>query len=641
MSSLLGRAADTVVFADGFESGNLSAWTSTRLMSAQTQFSHSGTWAGRTTVVSDRGYASKSLATTSSDVTFTTRVNVLSHSGTAMLIRLRSATGAGIASLRINSTGRIQRRNEVVGSTLTSATVLSRSVWHELRLRAVVAQATPFLEVWLDGVRLVDVSGPTALGTAPVGQVQVGNSTKATMDVVFDDAQVLLGTAPATTPPLADAPPTAPSDLRATSVSSGRVELSWTASTDDRGVVAYGVYRDGVLIGTAPGTQTSFVDASVAPSRQYTYAVDAVDTASSRSASSAPLVVTTPTTDTAAPSIPADLTGQVTTNGAVLLTWGSSSDNVGVASYLVYRDGQQVAAVGGTMTSYTDATAAGGTAYAYAVSAVDAAGNESGRSAPTQVTPPEHDVVLTAAGDICFNRAPASCASSGNLTVGSDVVLALGDLQYPNGTLEEFIGAFDVSPWGGRGREGVLHAVPGNHEYNTPDAGGYRAYFGAGTGPLYETFVVGGIRFIGIDSNIDASVGSPQYQWLEGVLGANTQPCVVSYWHHSLFTSSAKHGPSPQMQPAWDLLASMGGDINLTGHNHHYERFGTFSSMVPIVAGTGATGSGYDFRTPAAAGSITRLKAQGVVRIVFDGTAWAGQFLRSDGVVADAFDGTC
>ena len=45
-------------------------------------------------------------------------------------------------------------------------------------------------------------------------------------------------------------PPTAPTALTATGVSTTQVDLSWTASTDDVGVTGYRVFRNGTQVGT-------------------------------------------------------------------------------------------------------------------------------------------------------------------------------------------------------------------------------------------------------------------------------------------------------------------------------------------------------------------------------------------------------
>ena len=87
--------------------------------------------------------------------------------------------------------------------------------------------------------------------------------------------------------------------------------------------------------------------------------------------------------DTTAPSAPAALTATdkpADSGGSIDLSWTAATDNVAVTGYRVYR-GTAPGVYGaptalGNVTSYTDATAATGTRYYYAVSAVDAAGNE-------------------------------------------------------------------------------------------------------------------------------------------------------------------------------------------------------------------------------------------------------------------------
>jgi chitodextrinase len=64
----------------------------------------------------------------------------------------------------------------------------------------------------------------------------------------------------------------------------------------------------------------------------------------------------------------------------VALTWGASSDAVGVTNYLVYRDGLPLVTLGGTSRSYTDSALVGNTLHRYQVTARDAAGNESEKS---------------------------------------------------------------------------------------------------------------------------------------------------------------------------------------------------------------------------------------------------------------------
>ena len=58
------------------------------------------------------------------------------------------------------------------------------------------------------------------------------------------------------------------------------VPLSWTASTDNIGVVGYLVRRDGTPIAFTPAT--SFTDTGLTPGTTYNYDVTALDTSGQR-----------------------------------------------------------------------------------------------------------------------------------------------------------------------------------------------------------------------------------------------------------------------------------------------------------------------------------------------------------------------
>ena len=87
-------------------------------------------------------------------------------------------------------------------------------------------------------------------------------------------------------------PPTAPSRFRQVATSDTAVVLAWTASTDDTGVVGYGVYRSGLPMTTSP--EPSVTLARLSCGSTYEYAVDAVDAAGNRSSRSPVWVVTNP-----------------------------------------------------------------------------------------------------------------------------------------------------------------------------------------------------------------------------------------------------------------------------------------------------------------------------------------------------------
>lgn len=89
-------------------------------------------------------------------------------------------------------------------------------------------------------------------------------------------------------------------------------------------------------------------------------------------------------TDTQAPTAPTGLTSPSKTSSSVSLSWGASSDNVGVAGYNIYSGANQVLSVSGT--SGTVSGLSPSTAYTFTVRARDAAGNLSAASNSLAVT---------------------------------------------------------------------------------------------------------------------------------------------------------------------------------------------------------------------------------------------------------------
>ena len=87
--------------------------------------------------------------------------------------------------------------------------------------------------------------------------------------------------------------------------------------------------------------------------------------------------------DTTAPSVPQNARSTAKTANTVSLAWNASTDNVGVASYEVYRDG--LPATTSTGLAATVSGLSPETTYVFTVRAKDAAGNLSGASAAVSV----------------------------------------------------------------------------------------------------------------------------------------------------------------------------------------------------------------------------------------------------------------
>jgi len=96
-----------------------------------------------------------------------------------------------------------------------------------------------------------------------------------------------------------ETPPTSPSSVQTTSVTSSSIDIEWNASSDNLGVVGYVVYRNGDEVGTS--TQTSFSDQGLVASTSYTYVVIAVDESGNESNPSGSLVAQTSDSGTVDP----------------------------------------------------------------------------------------------------------------------------------------------------------------------------------------------------------------------------------------------------------------------------------------------------------------------------------------------------
>jgi chitodextrinase len=168
--------------------------------------------------------------------------------------------------------------------------------------------------------------------------------------------------------------PTTPTGLVA-SISSSSVSLSWTASTDNFGVIGYYIYKNGSkLITNTPITGTSYLDSGLQEGNSYTYSVVAYDAAGNLS-NPTPAINVTTIFDVQAPTAPQGLSAKTISPSEIDLTWQPSTDNVFVSGYYVYRNGTKIATT--ASTTYNDTALIAGTNYGYSVYAYDEVGNVS------------------------------------------------------------------------------------------------------------------------------------------------------------------------------------------------------------------------------------------------------------------------
>jgi len=214
-------------------------------------------------------------------------------------------------------------------------------------------------------------------------------------------------------------------------------------------------------------------------------------------------------------------------------------------------------------------------------------------------------------------------------------IVALGDLAYRDGTLEQFQTCYG-STWGRHKHR--TYPVPGNHEYRTYYGDPYYTYFGDNAGPKdlgYYSFDLGAWHIIALNSNIKSGKKSKQMRWLRADLAKTKARCILAYWHHPLF-SSGGNGNLPKMRHAYRTLYRAGASVVLAGHDHIYERFAPQDAdgrldvergIRSFVIGTGGAPLGRQRRTTENS-EVVRTGAWGVLKLTLHDDRYDWDFVR-------------
>lgn len=258
--------------------------------------------------------------------------------------------------------------------------------------------------------------------------------------------------------------------------------------------------------------------------------------------------------------------------------------------------------------------------------------------------------VLVGAGDI------ASCSSTGDEQTAAllrniaGTVFTAGDNAYDSGSPQNFSQCYAPS-WGQV--KGRTLPSPGNHDYGTPGAAGYFAYFAGQVGGPYYVYQLGTWRIYALNSNCGDIGGcdgsSPEAVWLRNDLAAHPTACALAYWHHPRFSSGSVHGNNAFMQPIWQILYDAGADVVVGGHEHNYERFAPQTpagaadparGIREFVVGTGGA-SHYGF-AGAKPNSEVRIPNQyGVLKLTLAPGSYTWEFIATGGGVLDSGSGRC
>lgn len=256
--------------------------------------------------------------------------------------------------------------------------------------------------------------------------------------------------------------------------------------------------------------------------------------------------------------------------------------------------------------------------------------------------------VLLAAGDIADCVSPGAEATAAILDTLPGAVATLGDNAYPRGTAEEYARCYD--PTWGRHRARTRPS-PGNHEYLSPAAAPYFAYFGAAAGKPGEgwySYELGAWHVVVLNSEVPHDAASPQLAWLRADLAAHPARCTLAYWHRPRF-SSGLHGSNAGMAPFWDALYEAGADVVLVGHDHTYERFAPQApdgrvdparGIRQFVVGTGGRAP-YAFPNVAPNSEVRYNAGNGILRMELEERGYRWLFIPTRGASPDGGSGTC
>lgn len=250
---------------------------------------------------------------------------------------------------------------------------------------------------------------------------------------------------------------------------------------------------------------------------------------------------------------------------------------------------------------------------------------------------PEHpgDPLVVAVGDIASATGADDEVADLVAGLGPEALLLLGDIAYPDGSASDFASYF--APDWSRFSE-IWMPVPGNHEYRTTRAEGYREFFGIPNGRLYWTRQVGPWRVIGLDS--ERAGGAKQLAWLRETLQAHLGQPTIVMWHRARY-SSGQHGDAPDTDALWDAI-KRDRDVRLVlwGHDHNYERMAKpIRGREPLPAMVVGTGGGSLRPTPTLRDRVWRQvfidQTTGVLALRLGETSFAWQFVNSRGEVLD------
>jgi len=186
-----------------------------------------------------------------------------------------------------------------------------------------------------------------------------------------------------------------------------------------------------------------------------------------------------------------------------------------------------------------------------------------------------------------------------------DLVLAVGDNIYPNGSARYFVKHFE-EPFEGLLKEHVkFYAVLGNHdvEEGRKDQLNYPLFNMDGSNYYTISRSNGQVEFFMLDST---AFNAGQATWLENALRESRALWKIAAMHHPLYSSGKKHGSDSRLRSTLEpLFTRYHVQVVFAGHDHVYERTKPQNGIQYFITGAGGKmrRGDIDMRSPLRAAS--------------------------------------
>src|SRR4051794_2382337 len=214
--------------------------------------------------------------------------------------------------------------------------------------------------------------------------------------------------------------PSRPRDFDTDEVWADRIQFSWTAPwvrPGSNNIVAYDLYRNGVLMASVPSTQLTYLATGLTPRTSYSFAIAARDGSGNVSPLTTALRVRTDIPDSDPPTAPGGFAVSGVEYTSAHVSWSPPTGSPSpIAAYEVLQNGKVVAWLPASMTAVTIGGLAPGQTYQLAVQAIDSSG---ARSAATVALP----VTTAVLPDGQLITEPAAASSPGGVTYGANFLV--------------------------------------------------------------------------------------------------------------------------------------------------------------------------------------------------------------------------